>query len=233
MRVRKNPASVPSLQSGTSSGSITRLASMTVSSTVKPGQVRPHSAHAAMRKPMSNGALWATRTQPSANASRPGRTAASLGAEASIQSVIPVRSSMPCGTGTPGLISEANSPRRRPPRTLTAAISVISAASGDQPVVSRSITANSTSARSSRADAAAGDPRPANARRAGHTSTGSNRADGSPANASPSPLGAREITVGLITETTVEPATDILAAGAPDPLAGTVLTWPCCVLVAA
>ncbi len=54
---------------------------------------------------------------------------------------------MPGGTGLPGLTSEANSPRRSPPRTLTAPISVIAAAPGDHPVVSRSTTANSTSAR--------------------------------------------------------------------------------------
>ena len=53
---------------------------------------------------------------------------------------------MPGGTGIPGLTSEANSPAPCPPRTLTAAISVIPAAPGDQPVVSRSITANSSSA---------------------------------------------------------------------------------------
>ena len=52
---------------------------------------------------------------------------------------------MPGGTGMPGLTSEANSPRRRPPRTRTAPISVIAAAPGDQPVVSRSTTANSSS----------------------------------------------------------------------------------------
>ena len=61
---------------------------------------------------------------------------------------------MPGGTGTPGLTSEANSPcrtnspgrspHRWPPRTRTAPISVIAAAPGDHPVVSRSTTANST-----------------------------------------------------------------------------------------
>src|SRR5271165_3095741 len=109
---RKNPASVPSLQSGTSSGSITCLASMTVSSTVKPGQASPQSPHPATRKPRSNGALCATSTQPRAKSSRPGSTAPSRGAAVSIQSVIPVRSAMPGGTGMPGLTSEANSPCR-------------------------------------------------------------------------------------------------------------------------
>ena len=89
---------------------MTCLASVTVSSTVKPGQVRPQSPQAASRKPRSNGALCATRTQPSAKRSSPGRTEVSFGAAASIQSLIPVRSSMDGGTGMPGLTSEANSP---------------------------------------------------------------------------------------------------------------------------
>src|SRR6266571_542139 len=77
VRAPKKPASVPSLQSGTSSGSITRRASITVSSTVKPGQVSPQSPHPATRKPRSKGALCATSTQPTANSRRPGSTSPS------------------------------------------------------------------------------------------------------------------------------------------------------------
>jgi hypothetical protein len=88
------------------------------------------------------------------------------------------------GTGIPGLTREANSPCRRPPRTRTAPISVIAAASGDQPVVSRSTTANSSSA------------------------------SGTP----PYAAGGRVATSGLITPTKVNPATDILATAALDPI---------------
>src|SRR5690242_18045182 len=119
VRAPKNPASVPSLQSATSSGSITRRASMTVSRTVKPGHATPQSPHPATRNRRSNGALWATSTQPRLNSSSLGSTAPSRGAAASIESLIPVSSAIPGGTGTPGSTSEANSPSRtnslRPP----------------------------------------------------------------------------------------------------------------------
>ena len=204
VRAPKNPASVPSLQSGTSSGSITCLASMTVSSTVKPGQASPRSLHPATRKPRSNGALWATSTQPLAKSSSPGSTAPSRGAAASIQSVIPVRSAMPGGTGMPGLTREANSPcrsnspRRPPARTRTAPISVIAACSGDHPVVSRSTTANSRSPRSTSATWPSSVP-PHPPPFLACPFSWVPRAGGAP---SP-PLGTRVTTSGLITLPTV------------------------------
>src|SRR6266571_2994544 len=214
VRAPKNPASVPSLQSGTSSGSITRLASMTVSSTVKPGQASPQSLHPATRKPRSNGALCATSTHPVAKSSSPGSTALSRGAAASIQSVIPVRSAMLGGTGTPGLTSEANSPcrtnsaRREPPAfrspfTRTAPISVIAAAPGDHPVVSRSTTANSR--RPSSTSPSPSSPAPACPAPACPAPASGPRAGGAP----PHPPGTRVITSGMITLTTVKPPSDI------------------------
>ena len=150
---------------------------------------------------------------------------------------------MPSGTGTPGLTSEANSPRRRPPRTRTAAISVIAATPGDHPVVSRSITANSSSANSCSAcvssvcvscGCAAGSS-PAGFGSAGSAAVGFTRASfrgaaasrvGSRGAISPRASGAAPypwppmacaITFGLVTDTTVDPSTDISAAGAlPD-----------------
>ena len=127
---------------------------------------------------------------------------------ASIWSQIPVRSSMPGGTGMPGLTSEANSPIRRPPRTLTAAISVIPAAAGDQPVVSRSITANSSSASATSANGAS-SPNDASA---AVSSTGFGGASSSSARSS-----SRAITVGLVTHITVDLPTDIPAPGTPRP----------------
>lgn len=158
--VPKYSASVPSFLSGTSSGAAIRyLASRTVSSTSKPGQPRPAAAHAATRKRRSNGALWAVSTLPSANASRPGSTAATGGARASIRSLIPVSSVIGAGTGVPGLTSDVNSATTSPLRTRTAPISVIPATSGDQPVVSTSTTVKSRSRRrASAALVAAGLP---------------------------------------------------------------------------
>ena len=58
------------------------------------GQAIPFSAHAALRKPMSNGALCATRTAPRANSRNPGRTAPIRGAAATIIEVMPVSTLM-------------------------------------------------------------------------------------------------------------------------------------------
>ena len=57
-------ASELSLQLGASSRVITRRASFAVSSTSKPGHGRPCRSAKNFRNPTSNGALWATRTQP-------------------------------------------------------------------------------------------------------------------------------------------------------------------------
>ena len=98
-------------------------------------------------------------TLPSANASKPGRTAATGGARASIRSLIPVSSVIGAGTGVPGLTSDVNSATTSPLRTRTAPISVIPATSGDQPVVSTSTTVKSRSRRrASAALVAAGLP---------------------------------------------------------------------------
>ena len=139
-------------------------------------------------------------------------------------SLIPVRSSMPGGTGTPGLTSEANSPWRRPPRTLTAATSVIAAAPGDHPVVSRSITANSISANSSRPTSSSATCSPATCAPAGSTRASFGGAAAPAEAVSPRasdtapywyPPVARAVPLGLVTHTTVGPPTDISAADAP------------------
>ena len=74
----KYRASVLSLQSGTSSGSMELLGQRThsVASTVNPGQVSPLCPQAARRKLRSNDALCATNTHPCVNFSRPGSTVA-------------------------------------------------------------------------------------------------------------------------------------------------------------
>jgi hypothetical protein len=83
--VPKKLASVASFRSGTSCGvSIRCRASRTVSSTSNAGQGRPMPVQAAVRNRRSNGALWAASTLPSANASSPGSTAATGGADSSI-----------------------------------------------------------------------------------------------------------------------------------------------------
>ena len=76
---------------------------------------------------MSNGALWATSTQPRANSRKAGSAASMPGASATIESVMPVRTAMKAGMSVSGLTSVWNSPSTSPPRTLTAPISVISA----------------------------------------------------------------------------------------------------------
>src|SRR6185437_16297573 len=111
----------------------------------KPGHSRTTLVQAAVRNFRSNGALCAARTLPSANLSRPGSTAATGGADASIWSLIPVSSVIAGGTGVPGLTSEPNSATTRPACTRTAPISVMSASSGAQPVVSTSTTVKSRS----------------------------------------------------------------------------------------
>ena len=145
--VPKKLARVASFLSGTSCGVAIRcLASRTVSSTSKPGQAHPMPAHAAVRNAKSNGALCAASTLPSANASKPGSTAATGGADVSIWSLIPVSSVIAGGTGVPGLTSEPNSAINVPPCTRTAPISVMAASSGAHPVVSTSTTVKSRSA---------------------------------------------------------------------------------------
>ena len=67
------------------------------------------------------------------------------GAGATIVSVMPVRTAMNGGIGSPGLTSVWNSPSTSPPRTFTAPISVIAHDCGLPPVVSRSTTTNVTS----------------------------------------------------------------------------------------
>jgi hypothetical protein len=54
----------------------------------------PFSAQAALRKPRSNGALWATSTAPRANSRNPGSTAPIRGAAATIIVVMPVSTLM-------------------------------------------------------------------------------------------------------------------------------------------
>ncbi len=137
-------ASVPSLQLGASSRVTTPRASLTVSTAEKPGQARPVAAAAALRKPTSNGALWATSTEPAANSRNAGRADSIRGAADTIESVMPVMTWMKAGIGLPGFTNVWNSPSRRPPRTLTAPISVMPSA-GVPPVVSRSTTTKVTS----------------------------------------------------------------------------------------
>src|SRR5680860_1610433 len=63
------------------------------------------------------------------------------GAEATIESVIPVKTAMKAGIDDCGFTSVWNSPRISPPRTLTAPTSVIiEPALAEPPVVSRSTT---------------------------------------------------------------------------------------------
>jgi hypothetical protein len=121
------------------------------------------------------------------------------------------------------LTSEANSPWRRPPRTRTAAISVIAAAPGDHPVVSRSITANSISensgcARSSPADSTRASFGGASFGGASFGGATASREAISPAASRTAPYSypsaTRAVTVGLVTNTTVDPPTDISVAGA-------------------
>ncbi len=94
--------------------------------------------HAAVRKPISNGALCAASTQPSAKARKAGSTAATGGAWLTIASVMPVSAVISAGIGLPGLTRAENSCVTWPPQNRTAPISVIMACSGSQPVVSTS-----------------------------------------------------------------------------------------------
>ena len=135
-------ASVESLWFGASSRVTTRRASRTVSTTLLPGQACPVRAAAALRNPMSNGALCATSTAPRENSRKLGSTSSMGGAPMSIVVVMPVSTWMNGGTGPPGSTSVWNSPSTSPPRTLTAPISVIAQSAGVPPVVSRSTTTN-------------------------------------------------------------------------------------------
>ena len=139
---RNSLASVPSLQFGASSGVITRRASKAVSTTAKSGQSYPCTWLSCLRKPMSNGALCATITQPCANSRNAGSTEPIRGDEATIRLVMPVSTAMNGGIGSDGLTRVWNSPITSPPRTLTAPISVIPDSPGAPPVVSRSTTQN-------------------------------------------------------------------------------------------
>ncbi len=93
---------------------------------------------------MSNGALCATRTAPRENSRNAGSTCSIRGCPRTIELVIPVRAAMNAGTGPPGSTRVWNSPSTSPPRTFTAPISVMAAAVGEPPVVSRSTTTNVT-----------------------------------------------------------------------------------------
>ena len=94
MVAEKNGARVASLQLGTSSRVSSRRARTAVSTEAAGGQAMPFSAQAALRKPRSNGALWATRTAPRANSRNAGSTAPMRGAAATIIVVMPVSTLM-------------------------------------------------------------------------------------------------------------------------------------------
>jgi len=145
VRAPKNAARVDSLQLGTSSSPSTQRASSTVSTTGKSGQGSSQAWHAAVRKPTSNGALWAVSTQPRANARKAGSTSASGGAAATIASLMPVSATTCSGIAPPGLTSDENCPSWWPPLIFTAPISVIRASPGVQPVVSTSTMTKSVS----------------------------------------------------------------------------------------
>ena len=139
---RNSRASVASLQLGASSRVRTRRARRAVSTESGAGQAMPSRAHPALRKPRSNGALWATSTAPRLNSRNAGSAWSSRGLPATIASVMPVSTAMNGGIAAPGLTSVWNSPRTSPPRTFTAPISVISQDCAEPPVVSRSTTTN-------------------------------------------------------------------------------------------
>jgi hypothetical protein len=65
-----------------------------VSTEAAAGHSSPFSAHAALRKPRSNGALCATSTAPRANSRKAGSTAPIRGAAATMLEVIPVSTLM-------------------------------------------------------------------------------------------------------------------------------------------
>ena len=155
VRAPKNAARVDSLQLGTSFSPSTQWASSTVSTTGKSGQGRSQAWHAAIRKPTSNGALWAVSTQPCAKARKAGSTSTSGGAAATIASLMPVSAATRSGIAPPGLTSDENCPSWRPALILTAPISVICAAPGVHPVVSTSTMTKSISS-SGRLPAGAG-----------------------------------------------------------------------------
>lgn len=92
--VEKKGARVASLQLGTSSRVSSRRARTAVSTEAAGGQAKPFAAQAALRNPMSNGALCATSTAPRANSRNAGRTASIRGAARTIAVVIPVSTLM-------------------------------------------------------------------------------------------------------------------------------------------
>ncbi len=91
---------------------------------------------------MSYGALCATNTLSARKSSSIGTAAASRGASATIEEVMPVSTVMNAGMGCSGSTNVRNSPRTSPARTFTAPISVILPSVGLPPVVSRSTTQN-------------------------------------------------------------------------------------------
>ena len=118
-------------------------ASSTVSTTGEPASAARVPAHAAVRKPTSNGALCAVSTQPRAKARKPGSTAAGRRRAATMASLMPVSAAMSAGIAPPGLTRAANSPRIRPPLHPDRADLGDPRPSGDQPVVSTSTTTKS------------------------------------------------------------------------------------------
>ena len=91
-----------SRQSGTSSLVSTRRASSAVSTTRSGGHGCPAGAQAALRKPTSNGALWATSTVSRAKSRNAGSTAPIGGAAATMRSVMPVSTVINGGMPRPG-----------------------------------------------------------------------------------------------------------------------------------
>ena len=142
---RKRLASVPSLQSGTSSRT-RRRARGRVSMTVLRSAGRSLRSKAALIKPMSKPTLCPTMTASPMNSWSVGSTVSTRGALATIECVIPVRTVTLGAIALPGFISVAIVPRHSPRRTLTTPISVIMSPPRSLPVVSMSSTQNVTSA---------------------------------------------------------------------------------------
>ena len=137
-------ARVESLQFSTSPPT-SRRANPTVSSTRFTNRSRPCRTSDALINPMSKRALCATRTASPINSTSESSTSSTVGALATIVSVMPVKIVMNGGIAHSGFTSVVNRPISSPPRYLTAPISVIASYSFDPPVVSRSTTQNSTS----------------------------------------------------------------------------------------
>ena len=67
-----------------------------------PATLAPVRAAAALRNPMSKPALCATRTLPAANSRKAGSALSMRGASRTMESVMPVRTEMNAGMGSPG-----------------------------------------------------------------------------------------------------------------------------------